>query len=266
MINTDFYRSKLTFADFRQAKLMASNFTMAQIRSATFVDADLSRASMDSADLTSSNFASTTLHQAQLYRVVATRANFFAAQATQTNFSFSYMPDSNFQYANLFQASFRSAYLTHVNFDAANVFEADFTRAYLIGTNITAGQLDLALSIAYATLPDGSFGKNKNLIQKTSGQCTDASDNILHWTSTGRVIVYGNQSNNECIFQGLTVNSTLTQRLDINRYRPMLRDNRARLYIELRSSVAADSTALTYMNVRFFDMNSNEISPIRKSH
>lgn len=261
----DFRKAKLSLSDFHQANAMESQFDDTVIQSASFAETELFGASFTRADLTKSRFMSAKLVQTKFNNVLAPGANFYSAQAFQADFSSSYMPDARFEYANLHQATFRSAYLTGVSFDSANVYETDFTRAYLIGANITAGQLDLALSIAYASLPDGSIGRNKNLIKKASANCTDNDGNIFQWTSTGRVVAEQNETTKQCVFQGLSVNSTLEQRLSISRYQPLLKDGRGRVYIELHSSITPESTPLVYMNVDFLNNSGNQIGVSRKS-
>lgn len=263
----DFRSAKLSLSDFSDANVVMSLFMHATIVRATFANANLYQAQMTQANLASSNFQYANLIQARLDNAVIVGANFYFARAMQANFSRSYMVDCVFQWADLRLASFRLTSLNGANFDTANVLDADFTRAVLVGANISPGQLNLVLSIANALLPDGSIGKNPNLIRTSDGQCADSNNTILNWISTGLVTAPGNQSNQGCAFQAKTINATLQQTIDIRRYRPLLEGDQGRVHIEMKieSSESFNPNAPpAYMDVRFLDPTGNANGPTSK--
>jgi uncharacterized protein YjbI with pentapeptide repeats len=277
-IRTDFHAARLTLANFRYAQASQSDFSRTTIRSASFQNANLTQARFDAADLQSTNFLEITgiqtnfslsdlsyanfqhanLFQAQINGVSMRSANFYFARASQANFSHSDMAQCIFQWTDLSSALFRSAFLAGANFDTANVQNADFTRAILVGAQITQGQLDTVLSIARATLPDGSQGKNKNLVQNGEAQCMGMNGTTPGWTNSGDVITNAV----ECVFQATTINATLQQIININRYERLIEHGESSIYIEMEEKAVGGlnpSFPPVYMNVRFFDSRGGEI-------
>ena len=256
----DFQSARLSLSDFRDANAAQSVFTGVTATRATFANANLFQAQMTQTNLASSSFQYATLIQARFDNAAIVGGNFYTARAIQANFSNSYMVDSIFQWADLRLASFRWAQLNGANFDSANVLDADFSRAVLIGANISPGQLSSALSIANALLPDGTLGKNVNLIRKDDGQCADVNGTILSWMSTGLVIASGNQSSEGCTFQAKTINATLQQTIEISRYRPLLENEQGRVHVEMQIRADASfnpTSPPVYMDIHFVDSNGN---------
>jgi uncharacterized protein YjbI with pentapeptide repeats len=271
----NFYRSILSFSDFRYANVFQSNFSYAKIQRASFQNADLTQAHMDNADLSSTNFQYVNaietnfsrseisnanfqyadLTQAQMNDVSIRSANFYNAKAIQTDFTHAAMPGCSFLWADLRYASFKNAFLAGTSFENADVENVDFTRAFLAGVNITAGQLNVALSITQAILPDGSIGKNKNLIKNGHAECTGTNGTVLDWMIYGDVFTNQDQSNMECSFQAREINSTLQQIIDIRRYRPLIQDGHGKVYIAMQDKTTAILNPSVYMIIDFFDSN-----------
>ncbi|CAF4144547.1 unnamed protein product, partial [Adineta steineri] len=155
------------------------------------------------------------------------------------------------------------------NFENANVQNVDFTQAILPGAIITPGQLDVALSIANAILPDGSTGKNKNLVNNGNAQCTDMNNTIAYWDNNGDVFIHEIQSNIDCVFQGTMANATLQQKMNAHRYERLIRQGQAKVYIEIQGASASGSFDLSnppvYMLVQYFNLNNNESGEIQSS-
>jgi uncharacterized protein YjbI with pentapeptide repeats len=81
---------------------------------------------------------------------------------------------SIFIHANARETTFNGADLTNVNFSLANLHKADFTN-----TSITESQLRSALSIRDARLPNGTLGRDSNLIKNGHADCNISF--VDHW-------------------------------------------------------------------------------------
>ena len=249
------------------------SFQLPKFHRASFEEAVLSQTRLDNADLQSSNFRNAKLYETNFSRSEISRANFqhadisysrmdhtsiragnfYFAKAIHTNFTHAYLADCQFLWANLQYASFRYAVLPGANFENADVQNVDFTRAVLAGVNISAGQLDVVLSITNAILPDGSTGKNKNLLQNANAQCTDINSTISHWTASGSVFTNGNPSSNDCAFQARAANATLQQTVQLGRYRRLVENGEGKVYIEMQDKdYGLFLNPSVYMIVRFF--------------
>lgn len=72
----------------------------------------------------------------------------------------------DFSYADLKHSSFHNAVLNQTKFVLANLQHADLTK-----TNITDNQLQSALSIQNAKLPNGTLGQGRNLVKNGDAHC-----------------------------------------------------------------------------------------------
>ncbi|CAF4249066.1 unnamed protein product [Rotaria sp. Silwood2] len=282
IIRTNFYRAHLSLTNFIDTNVSQSNFSFTKIHRASFRNANLSQAYMHNANLASTNFQdiiaiktnfseseissadfySANLFQAQMVAVVARSTNFHTAIAVQTNFSYSNMPGCIFQWANLTNASFRKTFLSGANFENANVNNVDFTGAILIGAKITPGQLNTVLSIAQAILPDGSIGKNKNLVHNGNAECSKVPGTIANWNTNGDILTKQDKFSTECVFQAKKINAILQQNIDLRRYERLIEHGRSKIYLEMQekaAEVSDKSNPPAYMNVRFIDSNNNQI-------
>lgn len=236
MVQAQMNNTNIAATDFQYVRAIASNFSQAEITNSSFQNADISLAQMDFTTILATNF----------YRVTA----------RETNFARSYIPSCLFQWATLTEASFRNAVLPGSSFENANVQDADFTRAFLAGANITLGQLDTALSIANATLPDGRMAKNKNFVKNGHAQCSDANGTISAWNLIEDVIINGDQANNDCLFQATAINATLQQTIDINRYKRLIANGEGKVLVEMQVN---PTNPTVYMILRFFDNGNAQI-------
>ena len=239
MVQAQMNNTNIEATDFQYVTAIASNFSQAEIFNSTFQGADISLAQMDSATIRSTNF--------------------YNVKARKTNFARSYMPDCVFQWATLTDASFRHAVLLGTNFENANVQDIDFTRALLAGARITPGQLETALSIANATLPDGRMGKNKNLLKNGHAECVDMNGTISDWNITGDVITNGDQINNDCLFLAKAADTTLHQTVDISRYNRLIANGEGQVYIEMQVQTMDPTNPSVYMILRFFNAGNAQI-------
>ena len=118
----------------------------------------------------------------------------------------------DFSYANLEGSSFHSADLTNTSFSFANLKDVDFTN-----TTITDIQLQSALSIRNAKLPNGTVGRDKNLINNGDANCNISL--IDHWQiENGNIaVMISKEQQNKCQFslQSIETGATMSQIIDL---------------------------------------------------
>ena len=121
--------------------------------------------------------------------------DFVRAQRVLANFIGANLTMSDFRHANLREAQFNKAVLEMVNFSGANLHLAD-----LNGTSITAEQLKSALSIRDARLPNGSLGRDPNLIINGHADCNRSLNQ--DWVVESGIIDIKKFSseNTDCVF------------------------------------------------------------------
>jgi uncharacterized protein YjbI with pentapeptide repeats len=102
---------------------------------------------------------------------------------------------ADFSYANLEGSSFHSADLTNTNFSFANLKDVDFTN-----TTITDIQLQSALSIRNAKLPNGTLGHTRNLIRNGKADCKTRLIDSWDIPSDHIAVKTSNENRNDCHF------------------------------------------------------------------
>jgi uncharacterized protein YjbI with pentapeptide repeats len=152
-------------------------------------------------------FPSSNFHHAKMAHTI-----FEKSDCRRVDFSYANLSGSVFWNANLKNVSFQNADLTSVNFSGANLWNADFTN-----TTITDSQLQNALSIQNAKLPNGTLGRGENLIKNGDANCNIKS---LHpWrVQNGSIAVVASEENpNNCQFvlQSNVIGATMSQRIDL---------------------------------------------------
>jgi uncharacterized protein YjbI with pentapeptide repeats len=283
----NFVAAKLSFTDFRDTNLTRSNFSSTDIQHGTFQNAILTQSDMSYAKIQSTNFERINGYQANFFRTDLSyssfqlaslsqirmdqakvhSADFSLATASQANFSYSDMSHSSFEDVSMYGAIFRSAILYNVSFINANVGDVDFTKANLARANITKQQLESALSIAGAFLPDESKGRNRNLVRNGDAKCTESNGTITEWVVNGTVITNGPTNSSQCVFEAGTVNATIQQNVDIVRYARLIRngDSQVSIDMEITSTGSISLRAPpVHMIVRFLNANNTEVGPASK--
>lgn len=113
------------------------------------MDQNLSESSLSGANLAQANFSISNLS-----KVDFSNSNLAGAVATESN-----MSSANFSNADLTNAILSGSNLIGADFTGAITAGVDFSGCNMTGAIITQEQLDQALSINGAVLPDGSIGK-----------------------------------------------------------------------------------------------------------
>jgi uncharacterized protein YjbI with pentapeptide repeats len=150
-------------------------------------------------------FPSSNFRHAQMNHVI-----FEKCDCQRVDFSYANLVGSVFCNANLRSASFQNAVLTQANFSHANLCDADFTN-----TTITDSQLQSALSIRNAKLPNGTLGRTQNLIENGDANCNIKS--LYPWqVQNGNIVVVASKRNpNDCQFvlKSHVIGATMSQRI-----------------------------------------------------
>ena len=234
----------------------------ADLRSTNFQEVMAIETNFSQSEISSSNIRYAHLLRAQLAHTSAKTVDFSYTRAMESNFSQAYMPECTFQRADLRNATFQNTFLAGADFTNANVEDVDFTGAILPGAKITPEQLSVVLSISQAVLPDGSIGKNTNLVANGNAICTGTSTATVGWVNNGDVFTSQDLSNTECAFQARRINATLRHNICIRRYQRLIEHQQSKIYIEMQEKSAGIlnlSTPPAYMNVLFLDSNNTQI-------
>ena len=129
--------------------------------------------------------------------------------------------------ANFSRAIFKSAYLCNANlkgvsFDGANLRKVNFTHANLaqadfFNTKITDNQLRGALSIRDARLPNGSLGRDPNLVRNGYADCNMFVRNNWQVPDGDVTTIQSQADQNDCRFVSRfsSVEASMWQRIDL---------------------------------------------------
>jgi uncharacterized protein YjbI with pentapeptide repeats len=102
--------------------------------------------------------------------------------------------------------------LNNTIFSLANLQNADFTN-----TTITDNQLQSALSIRNAKLPNGTLGQDRNLIKNGDANCKISL--VRHWqVQNGHIaVVLSKEDRNQCQFslQSVITGAIMSQRITL---------------------------------------------------
>ena len=138
------------------------------------------------------------------------RTRCIAAHFDRANLS-----QSIFYQVNAKNAFFKNADLTNANFPLSNLHKADFT-----GTKITSSQLQSALSIRDALLPNGTYVNDSNLIKNGNADCNIPF--LLTWTLTyGNIAIMQTETDfNNCHFvlQSDDVGGSMYQKINLTHW------------------------------------------------
>ncbi len=138
--------------------------------------------------------------------------NFTEARRMIVSFDRTHLSTSDFRHANVKDAQFRDSNLDMVNFTLANLQKTNFTK-----TQITERQLRSALSIRGAQLPDGTPGRDSNLINNGPVVCNSSS--VGSWKlQTGKITRKMSNVDSNCYFvlQSYDAGAVMLQRIDLS--------------------------------------------------
>jgi uncharacterized protein YjbI with pentapeptide repeats len=253
LLDVDFSSAKLYGINFSSAKLYGVNFSSAKLKDVDFSSAELTNVNFSSSyELENVNFSSATLIDVNFSSATLIDVNFSSAEFSGcdytlfflmrfiflitvywpssfhhakmahtifvkcnckwADFSYANLSMSVFWHANLWGAIFHNADLTKTNFSLANLLEADLTN-----TTVTGSQLQGALSIYNAKLPNGTLGRSQNLVKNGDANCNISLAD--HWqVRNGNIAVVASKENrSECQFslQSVAIEAIMSQRIDL---------------------------------------------------
>ncbi|CAF4825849.1 unnamed protein product [Rotaria socialis] len=246
LTNVDFSLANLSNVKFSYAKLLDVDFPSARLDNVFFSSSeesyiDLNNVRFLSAQFNNVQFSSTKLYKVdfsctQLFSVsfsftilgytgysvnfrnaVMPYTKFERTRCIEAHFNSSNLSESIFFQVNAKSASFNNADLTNTNFSLANLNKADFA-----GTKVTRSQLESALSIQDALLPNGTRVRNPNLIKNGYADCNTSL--LLSWVLThGSITTMKTETDfNNCHFalQSNNVGASMYQKVGLAHWDP----------------------------------------------
>lgn len=139
--------------------------------------------------------------------------NFLQTRRIIASFDYADLSMSTFLHANLKNARFYENNLTTVNFSHANLQKTEFLQ-----TRIEDSQLRSALSIRDARLPDGSLGKDPNLVKNGEADC-NSSPRDSWKLQIGEIVTKVSDTNSSnCYYtlQSYDVGAVMLQRINLS--------------------------------------------------
>ena len=211
--NSTFYNSKLNDVDFSRATLGRIDFSRSAMSSGEYFGSRFSKTSFTYATLNRMNFTNATLLNTIFNRSFLVAVNFsYATFKLRTNFSQAWISLSSFSHALLKGAIFRDASLNSVSFNGANLRRADLTNAKLSST-----QLNDALSVRDARLPNGTIARDPNLLKNGYATCHVSS--LDNWQiHQGMILVQSMEEDSQnCAFTLQTdlSKANMSQQIDL---------------------------------------------------
>ncbi|CAF3474300.1 unnamed protein product [Rotaria socialis] len=273
VIQSDFYGAEGNRTDFSKAILDNSEFVNFKVEEAIFEDASMSRVSMQMAQLVRSNFRGALLDQSTLSFATFNESNFSNASLDDSILAAVHVYNSTFENASMNRVQLASGKLINCNFRRASFIEASFAMADLTESDFSESnlnesifllesQLNQVFSISKAVLPDGSIGKNKNLIRNGNPTCDESMTmNISQWTVPvqGSIIIVPQVHDGNCVFEATTSNIThLIQSVDVSHYVKRMM-NADLTYVLLEADIITNNINI---NLRFFNSTNNLIREV----
>lgn len=228
------------------------SFQGLQLDQMNFSQSIFDHASFNGAIARDADFSSAYLHSVDFQEVTLTSCLFIKADLSKTNF----------HRASLTNSVFRSARLINANFSLALLINVDFNDADLTHAIISDEQFNSVFSLAGARLPNGTIGRNRNLIEYGAPS---------HWSVEGEIKLTMDPLNHRYKYHAQRSNTTMQQIINIDHYRNMMQLYPRYLYIEL-GGIPAHAQLSVYMTVRFVNYSSmnrhhlsSELGSVQKS-
>lgn len=230
-VNSSFYNVDLssliaTDTNFLSTQFTNINFSSSRLEGSMFMSVDFYNVRFSSIQFKDVNFSlailgNIFLHKIKMQNCISASVKFNDANISGTHFhqtttisidfTSSNLSYSSFVDANLKRASFVQVDLTNVNFYGANLYKVNFTN-----TKIAENQLQNALSIQDALLPNGTIAHDKNFLNSSQADCNTSvgSSWILQTGNVTRKI--SNHYSDSCYFALNTYNTGATMFQHVN--------------------------------------------------
>ncbi|CAM4827834.1 unnamed protein product [Rotaria magnacalcarata] len=144
---------------------------------------------------------------------IADFMNFGETAAVAALFNNLYFAPSNFSYSNIKRASFANSALIQADFSDANLYKVDFNGAVMRDI-----QLESAVSIQDAVLPNGVSVHDENLIKNGQPDCNTSL--MISWTlrNVNVTAIMSNKGERKCQFtlQSLSSGANMYQRVNLS--------------------------------------------------
>ncbi|CAF4220130.1 unnamed protein product [Rotaria socialis] len=220
--NIDFSSTRLDHIEFWGASLKHINFSSNLFTDIKFSSASLSNVNFSYSWLFNAKFDNTTLHNTNFSSTILVSASFSEAKVSDTdfqqvscveaNFFLATLSNSNFTGANAKRASFQGSDLPSVSFFGTNLYMSDFR-----STKVTESQLQSALSIQDAILPNQTLADDPNLINNGQADCNVSLNESWTLTTGNITIARSNMTTRNCYFAltSYDTGATMSQRVDL---------------------------------------------------
>ncbi|CAF2241105.1 unnamed protein product [Rotaria magnacalcarata] len=211
--NVDFSSATLLNVNFSHTRLHNVRFPTATLQKVNFLSAELSYPNFEKARLQNTSFSSAILVSANFQRTQASFMNFGQTTAVAALFDLATLTSSNFSYSNIKLASFSEVKeLNETVFSGANLYKVQFNDTEMIDT-----QLESALSIQDAVLPNETLAHDENLIKNGKADCNTSL--ISDWTlsNVNVTVIMSSTSKSNCQFtlQSLSSGAAMKQRVNL---------------------------------------------------
>jgi uncharacterized protein YjbI with pentapeptide repeats len=240
----DFFACDCKNVDFRNTRMQNSDFSTAQLHQTRFYNANLVRVNFFSAILQDSNLTAARLNGANLTKSKCKRATFTKTTLVAAHFVQASLIDVDFTSLEMSDVDFSGADLTLATLSHTNLHNAKFNGTITILTNfsfasmkkvcISDEQLNNALSVRGATLPNGTIiSHNPNLLPDGHAKCnyTLWRQNWQILPSDAIVILAKNNSADDCVSVNRINNiAHMSQRVTLKIYESLTIQNRV-IYI-----------------------------------
>lgn len=139
-------------------------------------------------------------------------ADFQRAISINVDFAFTNLSYSSFICADIQGASFIGSGLNNINFSQANLHKVNLSNA-----RITESQLQTAISIQDAFLPNGTLARDSNFLNNDQTSCNVSFNGswILHKGNITGKVVHADSNNCYFFLQSYNTGATMSQRLDL---------------------------------------------------
>ncbi|CAF0856568.1 unnamed protein product [Adineta steineri] len=208
-------RMKITDTNFELAQFDNTNvsdslfdetsFTLANLHQVSFFSCEFKEANFSSAILVSVKFSHTSMFGADFRKAITNKADFASVD----------LSNSTFIGADIQGASFIGSDLNNVDLSDANLYKVDLTNA-----KITEKQLQSAISIHEALLPNGTFAHDRNFINNGQTDCNMSFSNnwILHKGNITAKISHIDPNNCYFFLRSYNIGAIMSRRVDLTKW------------------------------------------------
>ncbi|CAM4813991.1 unnamed protein product [Rotaria magnacalcarata] len=215
--NATFIDVGMKHVNFSRTRFNDSSWSSAQLENAEFTFAELHNVNFLSARLNFVNFSNTSFNNnsVNFRNAVMPYTKFERTRCIAAHFNYSNLSQSIFFQVNAKSASFNNADLTNTNFSLANLHKTNFA-----GTKVSCSQLNSALSIKDALLPNGTCVRDPNLVKNGYADCNTPL--LLSWVLThGNITIMKAEADfNNCHFalQSNDVGASMYQKIGLEHW------------------------------------------------